>query len=80
MDLPAAVRGPARNTAVEVFGPDDDIVGYRRSPSDVLRADPLRVATVALLALTRWAESTVSRSRATSSRCSAASTRRSNTR
>ena len=37
MDLPAAVRGPAQNTAVDVFGVDDDIVGYRRSPSDVLR-------------------------------------------
>ena len=59
MDLPAAVRGPAQNTAVDVFGLDDDIVGYRRSPSDVLRLVLFIVATIALLALTRWAEGTV---------------------
>ena len=59
MDLPAAVRGPAQNTAVDVFGVDDDIVGYRRSPSDMLRLVLFCVATIALLALTRWAESTV---------------------
>ena len=45
-------------TAVEVFGVDD-IVGYRRSPSDVMRLILFGLATIALLALTRWAESTV---------------------
>ena len=59
MDLPAAVRGPAQHTAVDVFGADDDIVGYRRSPSDVLRLILFGVATVGLLALTRWADRTV---------------------
>ena len=37
----------------------DDIVGYRRSPSDVLRLILFGLATIALLALTRWAEGTV---------------------
>ncbi len=59
MDQPAAVRGPAQNTAVDVFGADDDIVGYRRSPSDALRLILFGAATVGLLALTRWADSTV---------------------
>ena len=52
------LRGPSQTTAVEVFGVDD-IVGYRRSPSDVLRLILFSLATVVLLALTRWAESTV---------------------
>ena len=50
--------GPTQTTALEVFGLDD-IVGYRRSPSDVLRLILFSLATVALLALTRWAEGTV---------------------
>ena len=54
----AAVSGPAQITALEVFGLDD-IVGYRRSPSDVLRLILFSLATVGLLALTRWAEGTV---------------------
>src|SRR3954468_12184709 len=37
----------------------DDIVGYRRSPSDVLRLIIFGAVTVLLLGLTRWAESTV---------------------
>ena len=52
------VRGPYQTSAVEVFALDD-IVGYRRSPGDVIRIILFGVATVALLALTRWAESTV---------------------
>ena len=36
MSAPSAVRGPSQSAAVEVFG-RDDIVGYRRSPSDVVR-------------------------------------------
>jgi uncharacterized protein (TIRG00374 family) len=59
MGLTAPVRGPSQTAAVEVFGLDDDIVGYRRSPSDVVRLILFSLATVALLALTRWAESTV---------------------
>ena len=59
MGLPTPVRGPSHTAAVEVFGLDDDIVGYRRSPSDVVRLILFTVATIALLALTRWAESTV---------------------
>ena len=58
MGLPAPVRGPSPTTAVEVFGLDD-IVDYRRSPSDVLRLILFSLATVGLLGLTRWAESTV---------------------
>ena len=58
MGLPAPVRGPSQ-AAVEVFGLDDDIVGYRRSPSDVVRLILFGLATVALLVLTRWAEGTV---------------------
>jgi uncharacterized protein (TIRG00374 family) len=58
MDLPAEARGPSESTAVKVFGLDD-IVGYRRSPSDVLRLFLFTVATILLLALTRWAEGTV---------------------
>src|SRR5580765_6579332 len=57
--LPAPVRGPSQTAAVEVFGLDDDIVGYRRSPSDVVRLILFSLATVALLVLTRWAEGTV---------------------
>jgi len=41
-----------------VFGLDD-IVGYTRSPTDVVRLILFGIATVALLALTRWAQSTV---------------------
>ena len=52
------VRGQTSATALEVFGADD-IVGYRRSPSDVMRLILFGLATIALLALTRWAESTV---------------------
>jgi undecaprenyl-diphosphatase len=58
MGLRAAVRGPYPTSAVEVFALDD-IVGYRRSPSDVVRVILFSLATVALLGLTRWAESTV---------------------
>jgi uncharacterized protein (TIRG00374 family) len=58
MDIPASVRGSSQTAAVEVFGLDD-IVGYRRSPSDVIRLILFGVATVLLLALTRWAEKTV---------------------
>ena len=58
MGLSEPVRGPSQTAAVEVFGVDD-IVGYRRSPSDVLRLILFGLATVVLLALTRWAESTV---------------------
>jgi len=58
MGLDAAGREPSHTTALEVFGLDD-IVGYRRSPSDVVRVVLFSVATVALLALTRWAEHTV---------------------
>ena len=58
MGPPAEVRGPSQTAAVEVFG-IDDIVGYRRSPSDALRLLSFGIATVGLLALTRWAESTV---------------------
>jgi undecaprenyl-diphosphatase len=54
----AAVRGTPQTTALEVFG-FDDIIGYRRSPSDVLRLILFSLATVGLLALTRWAEGTV---------------------
>jgi uncharacterized protein (TIRG00374 family) len=50
--------GPTQATALEVFGLDD-IVGYRRSPSDVLRLILFGIATIGLLALTRWAEGTV---------------------
>ena len=59
MGVPAPVRGPSPTAAVEVFGLDDDIVGYRRSPSDVVRLILFSLATVALLVLTRWAEGTV---------------------
>jgi glycosyltransferase 2 family protein len=52
------VRGPYQTSAVEVFALDD-IVGYRRSPSDVIRVILFGLATIALLALTRWAENTV---------------------
>src|SRR6476646_5561907 len=58
MGLPAPVRGPAQ-TAVEVFHLDDDIVGYSRSPSDAVRLIVFGLATIALLVLTRWAESAV---------------------
>src|SRR5207248_1068649 len=58
MERPAPVRGPTPTTALEVFGADD-IVGYRRSPSDVMRLILFSLATVALLTLTRWAEGTV---------------------
>ena len=58
MGVPEAVLGPSHTTAVEVFGLDD-IVGYRRSPSDALRLILFGAATIALLALTRWAEGTV---------------------
>src|SRR5436853_5340652 len=58
MERPAAVSGPTPTTALEVFGADD-IVGYRRSPSDVMRLILFGLATVALLTLTRWAEGTV---------------------
>jgi undecaprenyl-diphosphatase len=56
--LPAAAAGPSPTTALEVFGVDD-IVDYRRSPSDVVRLILFSLVTVGLLALTRWAESTV---------------------
>jgi uncharacterized protein (TIRG00374 family) len=58
MGQPAPVRGPSQTAAVEVFGLDD-IVGYRRSPSDVVRLILFSVVTIVLLALTRWAEKTV---------------------
>ena len=58
MGLATPVRGPSQTAAVEVFG-RDDIVGYRRSPSDVVRLILFGLATVLLLALTRWAEGTV---------------------
>src|SRR4029079_1951410 len=58
MGLPAPVRTQSQTAAVEVFG-RDDIVGYRRSPSDVVRLILFGLATVLLLALTRWAEDTV---------------------
>jgi hypothetical protein len=54
----AGVRESSQTTAAEVLGVDD-IVGYRRSPSDALRLILFSLATVVLLALTRWAESTV---------------------
>lgn len=37
----------------------EEVVGYRRSPSDVLRLISFGLVTVALLGLIRWAESTV---------------------
>jgi undecaprenyl-diphosphatase len=58
MGLPAPVRGPSQ-AASEVFHLDDDIVGYSRSPSDAVRLIVFGLATIALLVLTRWAESTV---------------------
>ena len=58
MATPASVRGSSQTAAVEVFGLDD-IVGYRRSPSDVARLILFSLATIGLLGLTRWAESTV---------------------
>ncbi len=58
MGAPAAVRGSSQTTAGEVFAPDD-IVGYRRSPSDVVRLILFGVATVALFGLTRWGERTL---------------------
>ena len=58
MGLATPVRGPSQTAAFEVFG-RDDIVGYRRSPSDVVRLILFGLATVLLLALTRWAEDTV---------------------
>ncbi len=58
MNTPASVRGSSQTAAVEVFG-RDDIVGYRRSPSDVIRLMLFGLATILLLALTHWAESTV---------------------
>jgi uncharacterized protein (TIRG00374 family) len=57
MGLRAPVRGPSQ-TAVEVFHLDDDIVGYSRSPGDAVRLIVFSLATIALLVLTRWAEST----------------------
>jgi uncharacterized protein (TIRG00374 family) len=56
--LESSVRVPSHTTAVEVFGPDD-IVGYRRSPGDAVRLILFGIATILLLALTRWAEGTV---------------------
>jgi undecaprenyl-diphosphatase len=58
MSLSEPVRGPSQTAAFEVLGVDD-IVGYRRSPSDVLRLILFGLATIVLLGLTRWAESTV---------------------
>jgi uncharacterized protein (TIRG00374 family) len=58
MNLAAPVRGPSQIAAVEVFG-HDDIVGYRRSPTDAVRLILFGTATILLLVLTRWAESTV---------------------
>ncbi len=58
MGLRAEARESSQTTAAEVFGVDD-IVGYRRSPSDVLRLILFGLATVVLLVFTRWAESTV---------------------
>ena len=58
MGLSEPVRGPSQTAALEVFGLDD-IVGYRRSPSDVVRLILFGLTTIVLLALTRWAESTV---------------------
>jgi undecaprenyl-diphosphatase len=52
------VRGQTSTAALEVFGVDD-IVGYRRSPSDAMRLILFSLVTVALLALTHWAEGTV---------------------
>ena len=43
---------PSQTTAVEALGFDDDIVGYRRSPSDVVRLILFGLATIALLAHT----------------------------
>jgi undecaprenyl-diphosphatase len=58
MGQPAPVRGASQTAAVEVFGLDD-IVGYRRSPSDVVRLILFTIVTLVLLALTRWAEKSV---------------------
>ena len=58
MGRPALTRAETSTTALEVFGVDD-IVGYRRSPSDVMRLILFGLVTVALLALTHWAEGTV---------------------
>ena len=58
MGLQEAGRAPSHTTALEVFALDD-IVGYRRSPTDVVRLVLFGIATIALLALTRWAEHTV---------------------
>src|SRR4051794_12015010 len=58
MGLATPVRGPSQTAAFEVFG-RDDIVGYGRSPSDVVRLILFGLATVLLLALTHWAEDTV---------------------
>jgi uncharacterized protein (TIRG00374 family) len=59
MVVPAPVRTESHIAAVEILGLDEDIVGYRRSPSDVVRLILFSFATIMLLALTRWAESTV---------------------
>ena len=48
MNTPASVRGSSQTAAVEVFG-RDDIVGYRRSPSDVIRLILFGLATILLL-------------------------------
>ena len=58
MSRRAEASGPTETSALEVFAVDD-IVGYRRSPSDVVRLILFGLATIALLALTRWGESTV---------------------
>ena len=58
MARPVEISRQTSTTALEVFGVDD-IVGYRRSPSDAMRLILFALATVALLALTRWAEGTV---------------------
>src|SRR5947209_6437711 len=51
-------RAGAEEAGLERFELDD-IVGYRRSPSDVLRLIIFGTVTVVLLVLTRWAEGTV---------------------
>lgn len=55
------VTDPASASArgVDAFAPDEEVVGYVRSPSDLLRSCVFAVVALILLVLTRWAEETV---------------------
>ncbi|MCU0270145.1 MAG: flippase-like domain-containing protein [Acidimicrobiales bacterium] len=57
MTAPAGtLEFPTAPSVAEALSTEDEVVGYERSPSDLLRLLVFGVTTLVVLALTRWAE------------------------